>query len=815
MAWAVLTGLSLLLVLALLALHLRRSEVAAMAEVLAERDAAKARGSHKAQLQYPHIDLSACIGCGACVDACPEDGVLGMVHGQAVVVHGARCVGHGLCAQACPVAAVTVTLEDASERRDIPALSAELESAQVPNLFLAGEVTGYALVRTAIAHGTAVAHEVARRAAAAARPRRDSQPRREPLEQTASEVRHAPQRVLAAHGASTRRGSGDGGTHQERPDEERVRGDSGSARADDSGESDSEVHDVCIVGAGPAGLSCALQSKAHGLDFVVLEQEEIGGTVAKYPRRKLVMTQPVDLPLHGRLQRQSYLKEELIELWQGIARQHALPIHSGQAFTGLECAADGTFTVRTTRGTWRARHVCLALGRRGTPRKLGVPGEDLPKVAYSLLDAQSYVHRRILVVGGGDSAVEAALGLAEQPGNEVTISYRKAAFVRLKPRNEQNVAAALREGRLRAVLDSEVQRIGEHDVQLLVRPERGGPQAQAQAQAQARQETLANDEVFVFAGGTPPFALLEKAGVSFDPADRPPAAPLQEQGTGLRRALLWGLGLSLAVAAWTLLWQQYYGLDPVARTRAPQHGWLRPTGPVGLAAGVLASALILTNLLYVLRRSRLGRFIAGSLQDWMSWHVGTGITALLLVLVHAGMHFRDAPGGHAALGLVVLVVTGAIGRYLYSWIPRAANGRELARDEVKARIAAISGEWDLAGRGFGERAFRAVQELVEGRHWQRSFGKRLWALLSSQRAARTALARLRAEARRDDVPESQVQNILHLARRAHRSALIAAHYEDLRALLASWRWLHRWVALAMVLLAILHVVTALQYGRLW
>jgi len=490
LSWIV---LCLVLVVLALVLAVRRRELHSTSRAVEERGKARERGSDKARLAYPHVDLSRCIGCGACVEACPEEGVLALVHGQALVVHGARCVGHGLCAIECPVGAVALRLGDLTERRDIPALTDALESATTPGLFLAGEVTGYALVRTAITHGTAVAEEVARR-------------------------RRRLGGAAAPTDASTGVPSG----------------------------APSGVHDLVIVGAGPAGLACALQARLEGLDFLVLEQEELGGTVAKYPRRKLVMTQPVELPGVGRLDRASYTKEELIEIWRDTARSARLPVRTGQVFTGVEREADGSFRVRTTTDAWRARAVCLALGRRGTPRKLGVPGEELPKVAYALLDAQAYRGRRILVVGGGDSAVEAALGLAEQPGNEVVVSYRREDFFRLKARNELRLREALAQGRLRALLASEVVRIEPEEVTL-----------HQGTNGTSTELRLANDEVFVFAGGTPPFEVLERSGVSFDPAQRGDVEPLVEGGSGLTRALLVALLLALGIAAWILAARGY------------------------------------------------------------------------------------------------------------------------------------------------------------------------------------------------------------------------------------------------------------------
>jgi thioredoxin reductase/ferredoxin len=727
-------GLLILVVCVLaLALWARRGELAQLHRGREERTRAREQGSHAAQLQYPHIDLSRCLGCGTCVEACPEEGVLELLHGQAAVVHGARCVGHGRCAEACPVGAIAVRLADVAQRRDLPALTDALESSTQPGLFLAGEVTGYALVRTAIGHGTAVAGEVARRRA------------------------HAPA------------GAG--------------------------------VQDLVIVGAGPAGLACALESKRLGLDFVVLEQSEVGGTVSKYPRRKLVLTQPVELPLVGMLAHDSYSKEDLLAIWRDAASAHELPIRTGEEFAGVTLEDDGAFAVRATSGAFRARHVCLALGRRGTPRRLGVPGEELDKVAYGLLDAHSFTNRRVLVVGGGDSAVEAALGLAEQPGNTVHVSYRKGAFFRLKARNQRRLEEALAAGELQAIFHSEVSAITTDAVELRV----GEGDA-------ARALSLPNDEVFVFAGGTPPFGLLEQAGVSFDPAQRAAEAAPVEAGTGLVPALAAALVLAVLALAWTLLQREYYAAPGPERAAHALHERLRPSSPFGLTLGMAAVIAVAANLTYLLRRNPRVRFELGSLKRWMTAHVATGVLALLLALVHGAMRPGDTVGGHAFLALVVLVATGSVGRYLYAFVPRAANGRELAHDELRARLAGLSAEWDRNASGFAERVQQAVAELTQSGVWRASLRARLAGLFGSQRALRDTLACLEREGRAEGVDPERLRELLELARRAHRAALAAAHFEDLRGLLATWRWIHRWAALLMVLLVALHVIVALRYG---
>ena len=736
MSWTLLAGLLLVLGTALLLAWHRRQQLTAMHGVVRERADAERLGSSKAQLQYPVIDLSRCLGCGACIKACPEEGVLELVHGQAMVVHGARCVGVGNCARECPVSAITVTLGDAAERDDIPALRPDLQAIGSDGLYLAGEVTAHALIKTAIDHGAAVADAIAARAAT----------------------------LPPAAGA----------------------------------------RDLIIVGAGPAGLACALQAKAHGLDFVALEQESaIGGTVAKYPRQKLVLTQPVDLPLVGRLRRTTYAKEELIALWQDAAATHQLPIATGEVLQGVAATSDGHYVVRTQRGEHRARSVCLALGRRGVPNRLGVPGEDLTKVSYGLLDAANHQGRAVLVVGGGDSAVEAAVALGEQPGNTVTLSYRQAQFARIKHKNEQRLGAAVQAGHVRLLLKSRVQAITADAVLLQV--DGDGP---------PRQMRLPNDDVFVLIGGKPPLDLLRQCGVSFDPALRQAAAAQApgEQGTGVIPALLATLVLTLLTLGFAFWHADYYALSQALRPTHPLHHLLRPGMGLGLGFGIAAALLIVLNLLYLLRRFQKLGFTFGSLRLWMTSHVATGVLAMLCALLHAAMAPRATVGGDAFWALVVLMLTGAVGRYFYAYVPRATNGRELQLAEAKAGLVALAAEWDQGQQQFRARVRDEVTALVERRQWRTSWGGRLLALLGGQRDLRRLLQRLAAEGRNDGVAEDDVAATMALAARAHRAALATAHFEDLRALLGSWRFLHRWFAVLMLLLVLVHIVHALAYG---
>jgi thioredoxin reductase (NADPH) len=265
-----------------------------------------------------------------------------------------------------------------------------------------------------------------------------------------------------------------------------------------------DVYDVLIVGAGPAGIAASLRAIQHKLKYVTLERDEVGGTVAKYPRQKLVMTSPVEFPMYGKFKKTELSKENLLAFWDKVLHRADFKVRTGQKVEDIKRGADGIFTVITQDAQFRAHAVILALGRTGTPRKLGVKGEDLPKVMYRLIEADHYINKKILVVGGGDSAVEAAMGLAHQIGNKVTLSYRSAQFSRIKERNSQRVAEAIRSGKVEVLFSSNPLEFKEEAVVIDV-------------QGQPRE--IPNDYVWIFAGGTPPNAFLKKIGVGFGARD--------------------------------------------------------------------------------------------------------------------------------------------------------------------------------------------------------------------------------------------------------------------------------------------------------
>jgi len=264
------------------------------------------------------------------------------------------------------------------------------------------------------------------------------------------------------------------------------------------------VHDVFIVGAGPGGIAASLRAIEKKLNYLTVDEGEMGGTVAKYPRQKLVMTSPVEFPTYGKFKKTELSKEELMAFWDKVLQRADFKFHEGEKVEDVKKGEDGIFTITTTKGQHHAQNVILALGKSGSPRKLGVKGEALPKVMYRLIEADHYINKKILVVGGGDSAIEAAMGLGHQVGNEVTLSYRKEAFSRIKERNSIRIEESIRKGKVKVIFNSSPVEFKEKSVLLEVN---------------GKTEEIPNDYVWIFAGGEPPTAFLKKIGVGFGNQD--------------------------------------------------------------------------------------------------------------------------------------------------------------------------------------------------------------------------------------------------------------------------------------------------------
>jgi putative YpdA family bacillithiol system oxidoreductase len=260
---------------------------------------------------------------------------------------------------------------------------------------------------------------------------------------------------------------------------------------------DPSIFDVVIVGAGPAGLAATLQAEKNRLRYLTIDQDDIGGTVLTYPRQKLVMTQPMEFPLYGKFSQREILKEDLLGLWRKIIEQTGVDFHTRERLEDV-VRSNGCFEVTTTRNQYPAKNILLAIGRRGTPRKLDVPGENISKVTYKLIEPEQYRDKKLLVVGGGDSAVEAALALARESGSMVTMSYRKNAFSRIKEDNRRQIGRAIESGAVNMLFESNVRHISNDSVTI----EQNG-----------REIDITNDFTFVLIGGELPTAFLKKLGI--------------------------------------------------------------------------------------------------------------------------------------------------------------------------------------------------------------------------------------------------------------------------------------------------------------
>jgi thioredoxin reductase len=379
---------------------------------------------------HPIIDASLCIGCGACVEACPVQGVLKVIGGKAQVINLPACEGHGDCEKVCPVNGITLVTDDAVRIIEVPDINENFET-NVPGVFIAGELGGLALIKHAINDGQLV------------------------MEYLYKQIKLA-----------------------DYPPAE-------------------DVYDVIIVGAGPAGLSAALSSKARGIKYLCLEAGEIASTIRQYPRHKFVMAEPLEIPLYGRLWVHDTSKEALLEIWETIVKNTDVRILTGHRALNVQ-RDNGLFRVNTDSTSYKAHYVVLAIGKRGNPRKLGVAGEELSKVIYQLIEAESYHHSHCLVVGGGDSAIESAVALARQPGNTVHLSYRKDSFANVKERNLLKINDLAASGAVTVLFNSGVEEITAERVHLRVA---GEPL------------TLPNDYVVINIGGEPPTEFLQRVGV--------------------------------------------------------------------------------------------------------------------------------------------------------------------------------------------------------------------------------------------------------------------------------------------------------------
>ncbi len=396
-------------------------------KVKAKIEIAKQEGLYEPISLHPVIDLNTCIKSEACISACPEKDILGIVDGQATKINASNCVGHGACFHACPVEAISLVIGTEKRGVELPHVNENYET-NVPGIYIAGELGGMGLIKNSAEQGNAAVEYIVKKGVGNSAP----------------------------------------------------------------------ILDLIIIGAGPAGISASLSAKKHKLSFLTLEQDTLGGTVYTFPRSKVVMTAPMDLPLYGRVKLYDTSKSELLGIWEEALSKNEISIREKTKVEEI-ISENGHFKIRTLQGEeFLSKFVLLAIGRRGSPRKLGIPGEITEKVAYRLLEPENIHQKEIIVVGGGDSAVEAALSLAEQ--NKVILSYRKDKFSRIKPKNRDKLNDVIEEGLLEIKYETNLVKIEKGHVILKTKKE-------------GEQLTLSNDLVYIFIGGELPTQFLKKTGV--------------------------------------------------------------------------------------------------------------------------------------------------------------------------------------------------------------------------------------------------------------------------------------------------------------
>jgi len=571
--------------------------------------------------------------------------------------------------------------------------------------------------------------------------------------------------------------------------------------------------DLAIVGAGPAGLGAALAATAAGLRYRLLEQGTLGGTVGHYPRHKVVMTETLDLPFYGRFGKRRMSKEELLATFCRMVAKGGLRVEEGVKVVGVE-GEDGAFEVVTARSERvRARKVVLAVGRRGTPRRLGVPGEEREKVTYGLTDPEQYRGAKVLVVGGGDAALEAALQLVEEGGADVTLSHSGDALGRCREANRARIEALASAGRLRLALGSQLREIGERDATL----EAGG-----------RLERLANDFVIVNIGGELPLELLQAAGVAMRRYHGEAPGTRNGERDGARERLLHSglerdraqrrserrLAVALtAVGAALLLFlawkgRDYYPLPPAARLASPLHRTMRSAGSWGRGVGMAATLFMLSNFLYAARKRF--RFMTGwgHIRSWLHFHVFVGFMSPLVIAFHAAFQSRNLLATGTTAALAVVVATGIIGRFIYGLVP-AAGGAAIELEDLQGRFVRLRDEVEpLLASGRNPARLRALLDGVTAPLAGGSLARLLLALPAQAVGSRADLLRVRALF----PSRAAFADFREAYHRMRRLRMQIAFYRSLKRLLGGWRVFHASLAVFLVLAIAAHIGLSLYLG---
>ncbi|MGA8890768.1 MAG: NAD(P)-binding domain-containing protein [Anaeromyxobacteraceae bacterium] len=570
------------------------------------------------------------------------------------------------------------------------------------------------------------------------------------------------------------------------------------------GRSPDEVVDVAVIGAGAAGLATACALQEAGRSFRILEQGTWGGTMFHYPRRKVVMTEPAHIPGFGRIGKKIITKEELLDTWDKALQKTGVQVEEGTQVLGID-GEDGALVVHTAKGLVHARKVVLAIGRRGSPRKMGVPGEQLEKVTYGFTDPEQYAGRRVLVVGGGDSALEAAIQIAEMGTAEVALSYRGAELGRAREANRAKATALAASGQLTLLLPSQVKYVTPSEVRI---------------DWDGRELRLPNDDVIVNIGGDPPDDFLKKAGVEMRRyhGERLGAKARDDEHVGeeelatrrrLRRTLALYACLGAVIVAY-LAWRgwDYYHLGQAARLKSPMHKAFKPSGAWGHGVGIVATAFMLSNFLYPVRKRTRALTGLWDIRDWLNFHVFVGFMSPLVIAFHAAFRSNNVLATSTATALGVVVCTGLIGRFIYGLVP-SVGGHAEELELIAGRFERLRSDVEPMLAGARER--NRLDKLVASASAEAPRESLLVALL------RVPLGGLRLRLRLARVrflftSPSQYARFRLSVLRLRRLRFQIAFYGGLRNLLRGWRVFHASLAVFLVFVIAVHIGVSLYLG---
>ncbi len=568
----------------------------------------------------------------------------------------------------------------------------------------------------------------------------------------------------------------------------------------------SEFDDVVIVGAGPSGLATALGCREQGLKFRVVEQESLGGTIAQYPRQKIVMTERVELPFLGKFGAPLISKEQLLESWEQAIKAADIRINTGVKVEGIE-GEDGDFTVITTKGKVKAKKVVLAIGRRGTPRKIGCPGEDMEKVTYRLIDAQQYEGARVLVVGGGDAALEAAIQLAEESDAEVALSYRQPEFGKAREANKRRFKELVEQDRIFAFMASNIKKVSTGFVTL----EKGGKLVE-----------FPNDFVIACLGGELPTEFLKKMGVGMTRlhgealgkgAKAKRGSAVLDEKERKQRRLAFGLFVlgALTVAALFVVGFDYYKMPIELRPTHAMHRLLRPAGTWGHGVGIVSTIVMMSNFLYAVRKRWEVLKGFSTIRTWLTFHQFVGFMSPLVISFHAAFQSKNHLATITAGSLSVVVLTGVIGRFIYGLVP-SGEGKSGELGELSRRWEKLSERLTEAAKSLAQpQEMEALLETAKIRPPEESLVKFLFHMprqrVSDVRHLRHAKSLFPSPAEAREFAES-FQKLRTLQAQV-------SFFRSLKVLLSTWRVFHVVLAIVLVVLISAHIGVSLYFGYRW